>query len=309
MYIRIRTQCHPLTENQFSEIIADNYFSYQHFWFELDHAQARGLMALFKPLPADVVLSPVAPRGKELLPALPANKWVPLSRKEHFTAVAATKWKPIDNKQHLSTETSKLITDLKLFANIVSESKSVSVHCSGGDGRPSSPGKSLGTGFQDTDSKGTVSDWEDLAEDNAQNLNSGAKVEGVSQTSQEQQSGAEGLEKEEERVLRLLQKLAADRQHLKSSSNGGSSTGSDHAHENAEDVQNLTLPIVNYTTANVNYTTAEDVEKLSTSDINCINAEVGFVYYISYAFSKFICSFLFHNSPYCFEHAHVNKFL
>ncbi|XP_071721246.1 uncharacterized protein [Rutidosis leptorrhynchoides] len=38
---------HPLTENQFKPIIVDNYFSYNKFWFELDHAQTSKLLSLF----------------------------------------------------------------------------------------------------------------------------------------------------------------------------------------------------------------------------------------------------------------------
>ncbi|EEF35711.1 conserved hypothetical protein [Ricinus communis] len=52
--IRVRLQCHPLSEEKFKPIIADNYYRYHHFWFELDHAQTSKLMSLF-------ASSPVAP--------------------------------------------------------------------------------------------------------------------------------------------------------------------------------------------------------------------------------------------------------
>ncbi|KAF2306483.1 hypothetical protein GH714_018467 [Hevea brasiliensis] len=48
--ICVRLQCHPLPEVQFKPIIADNYHNRNHFWFELDHAQARKLMSLFASL-------------------------------------------------------------------------------------------------------------------------------------------------------------------------------------------------------------------------------------------------------------------
>ncbi|KAL5742445.1 hypothetical protein ACOSP7_029177 [Xanthoceras sorbifolium] len=44
--VRVRLQCQPLLENQFKPIIADNYYTPNHFWFELDHAQTSKLMSL-----------------------------------------------------------------------------------------------------------------------------------------------------------------------------------------------------------------------------------------------------------------------
>lgn len=44
-----KTPCQPLSEKQFKSVIEDNYYAQKHFWFELDHAQAKGLMLLFKP--------------------------------------------------------------------------------------------------------------------------------------------------------------------------------------------------------------------------------------------------------------------
>ena len=44
--IRVRLQCQPLSEEQFRPIIADNYYSSSHFWFELDHAQTSKLISL-----------------------------------------------------------------------------------------------------------------------------------------------------------------------------------------------------------------------------------------------------------------------
>lgn len=44
--IRVRLQCQPLLETQFKPIIVDNYYSQNHFWFELDHAQTSRLTSL-----------------------------------------------------------------------------------------------------------------------------------------------------------------------------------------------------------------------------------------------------------------------
>ncbi|XP_030479362.1 uncharacterized protein LOC115696609 isoform X1 [Cannabis sativa] len=48
--IRVRLQCQPLAESQFKQIIGDNYYTHQHFWFELDHAQANQLTNLMASL-------------------------------------------------------------------------------------------------------------------------------------------------------------------------------------------------------------------------------------------------------------------
>lgn len=44
--IRVRLQCQPLSEVIFKEAIADNYYTNNHFWFELDHGQSRKLVSL-----------------------------------------------------------------------------------------------------------------------------------------------------------------------------------------------------------------------------------------------------------------------
>ena len=44
--IHVRLRCQPLPEEQFKSIIIDNYYSQNHFWFELDHAQTSKLMSL-----------------------------------------------------------------------------------------------------------------------------------------------------------------------------------------------------------------------------------------------------------------------
>ncbi|KAM3689940.1 hypothetical protein ACJW31_09G083400 [Castanea mollissima] len=73
--IRVRLQCQPLLENQFKPIISDNYYSQNHFWFELDHAQASKLMSLLSSL----VVAPTASvpqntaKWKTIFQALPPN--------------------------------------------------------------------------------------------------------------------------------------------------------------------------------------------------------------------------------------------
>ncbi|KAH9620293.1 hypothetical protein KSS87_005399 [Heliosperma pusillum] len=55
--IRTLKNCRPLLENQFSPIIKGNYYTQNHFRFELDHVQASKLIALF----STQVLAPSSP--------------------------------------------------------------------------------------------------------------------------------------------------------------------------------------------------------------------------------------------------------
>ncbi|TKY63569.1 B2 protein [Spatholobus suberectus] len=48
--IRVRLQCQPLSEDKFAQVIADNYYTTNHFWFELDHRQASKLTSLLASL-------------------------------------------------------------------------------------------------------------------------------------------------------------------------------------------------------------------------------------------------------------------
>ncbi|KAG2595484.1 hypothetical protein PVAP13_5KG077900 [Panicum virgatum] len=47
--ISMKTQCYPVPESHFKSVISDNYHRPRHFYFELDHAQTRALISLFKP--------------------------------------------------------------------------------------------------------------------------------------------------------------------------------------------------------------------------------------------------------------------
>jgi len=44
--ICVRLQCLPLSEEKFRELLADNYYIHNHFWFELDHAQTSKLISV-----------------------------------------------------------------------------------------------------------------------------------------------------------------------------------------------------------------------------------------------------------------------
>ncbi|RDY12075.1 Kelch-like protein 1, partial [Mucuna pruriens] len=44
--ICVRLQCQPLSEEKFKQVMADNYYTHNHFWFELDHGQTSKLISL-----------------------------------------------------------------------------------------------------------------------------------------------------------------------------------------------------------------------------------------------------------------------
>lgn len=59
----MRIQCKALSELQFKLIIIDNYYNQNHFWFELDHAQASKLLSILSSLA--VVPSTSIPQNPE----------------------------------------------------------------------------------------------------------------------------------------------------------------------------------------------------------------------------------------------------
>ncbi|WVZ16243.1 hypothetical protein V8G54_009225 [Vigna mungo] len=48
--VRVRLQCQPLSEDIFAPVIEGNYYTNNHFWFELDHKQANKLTSLLASL-------------------------------------------------------------------------------------------------------------------------------------------------------------------------------------------------------------------------------------------------------------------
>ncbi|KAL6607774.1 hypothetical protein ACP70R_040837 [Stipagrostis hirtigluma subsp. patula] len=75
VHICMKTQYPPLLETQFKKVIGDNYYNHHHFYFELDHAQTRALIALFKSLaPANVNQVPAVSSKRTLAVSLPSTK-------------------------------------------------------------------------------------------------------------------------------------------------------------------------------------------------------------------------------------------
>jgi kelch-like protein 20 len=42
----VKLQCRPLSEDKFGQVIVENYYDKNHFWFELDRIQTNRLMYL-----------------------------------------------------------------------------------------------------------------------------------------------------------------------------------------------------------------------------------------------------------------------
>lgn len=76
--IRVRFRCHPLSEEKFGQVIANNYYTNNHFWFELDHRQTSKLMYLL----ASLAIAPGTPvpqcnmNWRVVSPSLPSHKSV-----------------------------------------------------------------------------------------------------------------------------------------------------------------------------------------------------------------------------------------
>ncbi|TVU21684.1 hypothetical protein EJB05_31336 [Eragrostis curvula] len=70
--ISTRSHCLPVPESQFKNAISGNYHKFRHFYFELDHAQTRALISLFKPAPVHDIPKGWTPSGSLQSPATKA---------------------------------------------------------------------------------------------------------------------------------------------------------------------------------------------------------------------------------------------
>jgi len=84
--VRERLQCQPLSEDKFAPVIAGNYYTNNHFWFELDHRQANKLTSLLASL---AFASGCNLKWKTVFPSVPSKEdeafEIPESEKQHFT--------------------------------------------------------------------------------------------------------------------------------------------------------------------------------------------------------------------------------
>lgn len=190
-------QCTALVEGQYGKVIEKNYHAPGLFWFELDHAQTKGLISLFKAnLPrTSPMLHPVASGKKELFPMLPVNQSSALCKQELPHASPIT-WKDVVCKRQNKK-------DVKQPGNFVNENKFQLLLCEEKDMEDDNPTGSSSNVLEDVESNDPVSDWEDLVKDNVNNTISDEQY-------------PDGLfEREEKRTLHFPENMATKSGHSK----------------------------------------------------------------------------------------------
>ncbi|XP_009400961.3 uncharacterized protein LOC103985073 [Musa acuminata AAA Group] len=197
--IRIKTNCAPLTENQFKKIIEDNYYNPQHFWFELDHAQTSALIAHFVPLP-----SHTNTRADHL--ALPAS--------------TTTFSKATSSNRCTYAEACVPKKDFDMPVNLVDKNNFPSFSCGDEDSNHGVSSKISCSAIEDMENVETVSDWEEWAVENMQVMNVDASTcMDPEHKLQEHEVGNEASEPQVETVLLKLRRMAADSQCSTQSAN------------------------------------------------------------------------------------------
>ncbi|URE07625.1 hypothetical protein MUK42_21290 [Musa troglodytarum] len=197
--IRIKTNCVPLTENQFKKIIEDNYYNPQHFWFELDHAQTSALIAHFVPLP-----SHTNTRADRL--ALPAS--------------TTTFSKETSSSRCTYAEACVSKKDFDMPVNLVDKNNFLSLSCGDEDSNHGVSSKTSCSAIEDMENVETVSDWEEWAVENMQVMNVDASTcMDPEHKLQEHEVGNEASEPQVETVLLNLRRMPADSQCSTQSAN------------------------------------------------------------------------------------------
>ncbi|KAL5202576.1 hypothetical protein ABZP36_013528 [Zizania latifolia] len=157
--VRICTSTHytPLLESQFRTVLSDNYYNHHHFYFELDHAQTKALIALFKSLgPANFKQVPAV--SSKRIPAAPL-----LSTKRQASVI------PNQKKGSANSR------DINSFS-VLSHSSGV-VPDNWGDS--DADNGSISRTSDEKESGELVSDWEDLDD----NVGIGSNSDDISQNS------------------------------------------------------------------------------------------------------------------------------
>lgn len=190
VYVRIKRQCAPLDENQFGKVISDNYYTAHHFYFELDHAQARALISLFKPY-SSITNQPIQ---KDPFPKPPSRKSV------SALTTGWNYWKDINVGNSSSSELPSNVKDVGSIDNVSEWEK---------------PASSNGVKHLLSFPKKNESIDEDPEEIKPVNDNI---MDNLGSVSDNMESGNEKLQVEVDRVTVLLQKLVAEREQAKGSS-------------------------------------------------------------------------------------------
>nr|XP_010921050.1 actin-binding protein IPP [Elaeis guineensis]XP_010921051.1 actin-binding protein IPP [Elaeis guineensis] len=143
VHIYIKMPCQPLLENQYKKVIGDNYYTVKHFWFDLDHAQTRGLISLFAPS-ASVKL---APGGS--------------GKTNPFTSFPSTKLKAIANMEHANNGSGEPRRGSTSPADLLDMNMFSSFTCDDGDREHASSSRTSTSAPEEREHKEPVSDWED----------------------------------------------------------------------------------------------------------------------------------------------------
>ncbi|KAG1338081.1 hypothetical protein COCNU_04G003870 [Cocos nucifera] len=206
--IHIKMRYQPLTEDRFKIVLVDNYYTNQHFWFELDHAQARALIALFKSssYPINTRLTPsVSKKTKFLIPS-PATTGNTTGHMERTYAKAC-----------------ELKKDLESAVDMVVKNKFTSLAWDDGDLELGSSSKTSFDALDDMENKEPelFSVWDEWAEKDevANDSSASTYLDRENHILQGQQSGNEKLAPDMELVLLKLKELSAERQHINSFAN------------------------------------------------------------------------------------------
>ncbi|KAG6524344.1 uncharacterized protein LOC122045914 isoform X1 [Zingiber officinale] len=192
--VHFKVQCAPLTENQFKGIIKDNYYTPQHFWFELDHGQTRALIETFVPLPSSSNTRAVTVIQNKMLP-LPSTNILKATTSSRYTYAMIC-----GSKKH-----SDMPNDF------ISHNNFADISCDDTDIQ-----SSYGT-IEEINNVEPLSDWEEWADKVLQdNLDASDSLDGKNE-SQEHESVTEATENAE--VLLKLRMVAANHGDLAQSTN------------------------------------------------------------------------------------------
>ncbi|KAJ1261904.1 hypothetical protein BS78_09G064700 [Paspalum vaginatum] len=148
--IRTRTRYPPMLESRYKTVLGKNYYDRHLFYFELDCAQTKALIALFKsPAPVNSNQIPAASSKRSIAVSLPPTK-----RK---TPVLPDPMKVKPNSKS---------KDINPFSILSNASDGVQDNCTDSDVENASVSESSLSDTDEKKSEGPVSDWEDL-DDNA----------------------------------------------------------------------------------------------------------------------------------------------
>ncbi|KXG21408.1 uncharacterized protein LOC8071219 isoform X1 [Sorghum bicolor] len=244
-----KTQYPPLLESQFKTLLGDNYYNHHHFYFELDHAQTRALISLFKSLaPANQVqavsskrnIAVSSPPTRMKLSAVPDPKKVTANSKDTnpFSVLSNTaapfNWAD-DVESASNTDDKKSDDSVSDFDNLGDNllQDQFSPHSNPDEVSQTSSGKTLGQGLELTECNHPVVNpvnGERIITDGSMLLNShngAVEVDEIEIEVQNNPGGGVGIQPERQTVLEKLKELSSLRQQAAISSQDCTDSGSD----------------------------------------------------------------------------------